>query len=68
MEREGAMRLVVCRDGGDDDGAWHAVEMRRAMQHGLALCGVHPATEWAGEQDAAVTCPRCLRIKAVIED
>ena len=61
------MRLVVCRDGGNDDSVWHVVEIGRAAQHGLALCGVHPATEWAVKESAAVTCPRCLRIKAVIE-
>ena len=36
------MRLVVCRDIGDDDGVWHVVEIGRAAQHGQALCGVHP--------------------------
>jgi len=61
------MRLLVLRGGRDDDGVWHAVETRRAAQHGPALCGVQPAREWSDEEGAAAACPRCLRIKAVIE-
>ena len=68
MDQEGerGMRLLVCKDESEDGLVWHAVEERRAKYDGHALCGTKPARDWSAEDGGAVTCPRCLRIKAVI--
>ena len=45
---------------------WHAVEERNALPGGPALCGAHPVRGWSWQVDFAVTCPTCLRIKAMM--
>ena len=63
-ESEG-MRLLVRRES-EEGTVWHSVEERRAQYDGYALCGAKPAQDWSAEDGIAVTCLRCLRIRAVI--
>jgi len=60
------MRLLVLSEG-DEGVIWHAVERLRAIHSGPALCGFRPFRDWSEQEGDAITCPRCLRIMAVIE-